>query len=368
MTNVLRIKRRAAGGAAGAPAALANAELAFNEQDNVLYYGTGTGGAGGTATQVIAIAGPGAFVSSQTSQSANTVLAAPNGASGAPSFRALAAADIPSLTAAKISDFDTQVRASRLDQMAAPTADVSLSGHKLTNLSDPTSAQDAATKAYVDGVAQGISFKTAVRVATTANIALSGTQTIDGIAVGAGDRVLVKNQTTQADNGIYIAAAGAWSRAADMDAWSEVPGAFVFIEEGASQADTGWVCTADPGGTLGSTAITWTQFNSAGSYSAGNGLQLTGSVFSVLANGGTITVSASGIKLSDTYAGQSTITTLGTIGTGAWQGATIGVAYGGTGAATLTGLVKGNGTSAFTAAVAGTDYLDPGSTIDGGTF
>lgn len=150
---------------------------------------------------------------------------------------------------------------------------------------DPTVALGAATKQYVDNVAQGLDVKGSVRVATTANITLSGTQTIDGIAVVAGDRVLVKNQSTASANGIYVVAAGAWTRATDMDNWAEVPGAFTFVEQGTTQADTGWVCTSDQGGTLGTTAITWAQFSGAGTYAAGTGLTLTGTTFSITNTG-----------------------------------------------------------------------------------
>jgi hypothetical protein len=129
----------------------------------------------------------------------------------------------------------------------------------------PSNSTDIANKAYVDTVAQGLDTKASVVAGTTANITLSGAQTIDGIAVVATDRVLVKNQTAPADNGIYVASATAWSRAPDMDTWAEVPGAYVFVETGSTLADTGWVCTSDAGGTIGVTAITWAQFSGAGS-------------------------------------------------------------------------------------------------------
>lgn len=435
MANTIRLKRRASGGATGAPATLKTTEPAFNEADNVLYIGFGDDGSG-NATSIVTVGGKGAFAdlsSTQTIGGAKTFSTAPshptpatadnsttsattafvkaqnyitgnqtitlsgdisgsgttaitgtlatvnsnvgtftkvtvNGKGLVTAASNLLATDIPTLTAAKISDFDTQVRTSRLDQMAAPTASVAFNSQKITGLSDPTAAQDAATKNYVDSVAQGLDIKVSVKCATTANITLSGAQTIDGISVVAGDRVLVKNQTTASANGIYVASATAWTRATDMDAWAEFVSAFCFVEQGTTQGDTGWVSTVDAGGTLGTTSVTFAQFSGAGTYIAGAGLTLTGSTFDVVGTANRITVAADSIDIASTYVGQTSITTLGTIATGTWNATTISVAKGGTGATTLTGLVKGNGTSAFTAAVAGTDYLDPNSTIDGGTF
>jgi|GEM_PF-4777285 len=151
----------------------------------------------------------------------------------------------------------------------------------ITGLPDPTNPQDAATKAYVDAVIQGLDPKPSVRVATTTNITLSGLQAVDGITVSAGDRVLVKNQSSAPTNGILIASAGAWTRAADFDAWVEIPGAFCFVEDGTTNAGSGWVCTSKAGGTLGTTAVTWSQFSGGGSYTAGVGLTLTGNQFAV---------------------------------------------------------------------------------------
>jgi phage-related tail fiber protein len=219
----------------------------------------------------------------------------------------LSATDIPTLTAAKISDFDTQVRTSRLDQMALPTADVSMNSRKLTNLLDPVNAQDAATKNYVDMTVQGLDPKQSVRAATTANIAtLSGTMTIDGIALVAGDRVLVKDQTTASQNGIYVVAAGAWSRSLDADTWAELPGAYVFAEAGTTNADMGYVCTVEAGGTLGTTSITFQQFSGAGQISAGLGLTKNGNSIDIgTASSARIVVNADNIDLA----------TIGTAGT-----------------------------------------------------
>jgi len=129
----------------------------------------------------------------------------------------------------------------------------------------PSGSTDIANKSYVDTVAQGLDTKASVVAATTVNITLSGTQTVDGIALIAADRCLVKNQTLPQNNGIYDVAAGAWTRSSDMNTWAQVPGAYVFVETGTTLADTGWVCTSDAGGTLGTTAIVWAQFSGAGS-------------------------------------------------------------------------------------------------------
>lgn len=200
----------------------------------------------------------------------------------------------------------------------------------------PSADTDIANKAYVDSVAQGLDIKASCLYGTVANITLSGLGTQAGGdwtgSLTAGDRILVKSQTNQAENGIYAASASGWTRTADMNTWSEVPGAFTFIEDGATLLSTGWVTTAGSTGTIGVTAMPWTQFSGAGTYNAGNGLQLVGNTFSVKANGTTLDVSSSGVKISDTYPGQTSITTLGTIGTGTWQGTPIAVAYGGTGA------------------------------------
>jgi hypothetical protein len=159
---------------------------------------------------------------------------------------------------------------------------VGLNGQKITNLADPTNPQDAATKNYVDLTAQGLDAKASVKVASTANLGLTGLAAIDGVTPIAGDRVLAKDQTTQSANGIYVAASGAWTRATDMDAWTEVPGAYTFVEQGTTNADSGWLCTSDQGGTLGTTAITWVQFSGAGQITAGAGLTKTGNTIDVI--------------------------------------------------------------------------------------
>ena len=161
------------------------------------------------------------------------------------------------------------------------TGTVNVGGFKVTNMATPVSGTDATTKDYVDNLVQGLIVKNAVKVATTTNITLSGTQTIDGYSVQVNDRVLVKNQTAPAENGIYSAQSSTWTRTTDADTWDELISAYVFVQLGSTQADTGWVCTIDSGGTLGVTAVTWAQFSGAGTFTAGQGLLLASNAFSI---------------------------------------------------------------------------------------
>jgi hypothetical protein len=224
----------------------------------------------------------------------------------------------------------------RLDQITAPTASVSLNSQKITNLLDPTVSTDGATKNYVDTTAQGLSAKTACVCATTANITLSGLQAIDGYTTLANDRVLVKNQTTTSANGIYVAASGAWTRALDMDVWAEVPSAYTWVEQGTTQADTGWVCTSDPGGTLNTTAITFVQFSGAAMITAGAGLQKAGNTISALPDNATIDTAGAGSSIevksggiTGTQLAAGSVNLAGTAVTGA-----LGLVNGGTGQTT----------------------------------
>lgn len=145
----------------------------------------------------------------------------------------------------------------------------------------PLNGQDFANKAYVDAVSQGLSFKQPANVATLGNITLSGLQTIDSYAVQAGDRVLVKNQTIQANNGIYTASTGAWVRSLDANTYQELLAAYLFILQGTFNAGASYVNTNMPGGTLGVTPIGFVQFSNNATYSAGTGLTLTGTQFSI---------------------------------------------------------------------------------------
>jgi hypothetical protein len=174
----------------------------------------------------------------------------------------------------------------------------------ITGLASPTNDSDAATKGYVDALAQGIDAKASVVAATTANITLSGAQTIDGISIVAGDRVLVKDQSTASNNGIYLCATGSWTRTTDADTYAELVAAFTFVEKGTTNADSGFICTIDAGGTLGSTSITWAQFSGAGQITAGDGLTKTGNTLNVgtasssriVVNGDNIDLATSGVS------------------------------------------------------------------------
>lgn len=168
-----------------------------------------------------------------------------------------------------------------ISALAGAAAILDMNGHKITEVGDPVAPTDAANKGYVDNAIAGLSWKEAVRVGSTVNVALTGLVAIDGVTPVAGDRVLLKNQTAPAENGIYIAAAGAWSRATDNDSASEMSGAAVFVEEGTTNADTAWVVTTNDPITVGTTAIAWGQFAGGGSITAGAGLTQTGNVFDV---------------------------------------------------------------------------------------
>jgi hypothetical protein len=252
------------------------------------------------------------------------------------------------------------------------TGTVAVNGAKITGLAEPTASDDAATKGYVDARAAGLDPKQSVRAATTGNINIStdleNGDTIDGVTLATGDRVLVKDQSTGSQNGIYVVvSSGAASRSTDMDEDEEVTaGLFFFVEEGTTNADSGWVLTSDNPLVVDTDALTFTQFSGAGQITAGAALSKTGNTLDVevAANGGIeissdalqlksslagagltyttgvldvvgtanrITVNANDIDIASTYVGQSSITTLGTIGTGTWNATVIDEVYGGTG-------------------------------------
>ena len=445
MANNIRIKRRAASGGAGAPTSLLNAELAYNEASNILYYGFGDDG-NGTATSVAAIAGSGnsvdlsstqtisgdktfsgdvdltgafkidgtevtasatelnhlvgvtAGVQSQidvivqdvsdftalsgvaanatnlgsftgsiiaddqtvkaaiqaletqvedgsgtltaddnntaafasgtvtisgdtgisTTASANelkidlddtAVTAASYGAAGTVATytvdqqgRLTASADVLiDIAHTQVNDFDAGVQANTLDSLAQPVADVALNNNKITGLADPVGDQDAVNKRYADALVNGLDVKDSVRVATTANITLSGTQAVDGQALSAGDRVLVKDQSDASENGIYVVVdGGVWARSEDANADAEVTsGLFVFVEQGTTNADAGFVLQTTGTIDVDTTDLSFVQFSGAGQVVAGAGLGKTGNQLDVgTADAGRIVINANDIDLA----------------------------------------------------------------------
>jgi len=183
--------------------------------------------------------------------------------------------------------------------LAPPTADVSWGGFKLTNLGTPTAGTDAVTKAYADAAINGLAWKDNVRLASTGNLNLMAIVAVDGVTPVVGDRILVKNQTTPSENGIYIASNSAWTRAADFSAAADMTNASVFVSEGSTQSDTAWVMTTNQPITVGTTGLTWVQFGAPASYIAGAGLTLTGQTFDVGAGTG-ITVAADSVAVDTT--------------------------------------------------------------------
>ena len=362
MSNTIRIKKRAASGSAGAPSSLSPSELAFNEADLKLYYGFGDNGSTPpSASSIIVIGGSGGFFNKTDTRTANTILAGPtSGSAAAPTFRSLVVADIPTLTSAKVSDFDTQVRTNRVDQLASAT-------NPVTGVT-PTSDNHFATKSYVDGVSQGLDVKDSCVAATTGNItiatALNNGDTLDGVSLSTNDRVLVKDQSSASENGIYIVGSSP-ARADDLAAGADAAGMFTFVEKGTFNADNGFVCSSDKGSAVvGTNNLTFVQFSGAGQITAGDGLDKSANTLSVdlKSNGGLVIESTEiAVDLS-----ASSIT------------GTLAVSDGGTGstsasaARTALGLAIGTNVQAFDAQLSDVAGLTPSNGVfivgDGSNF
>lgn len=248
------------------------------------------------------------------------------------------------------------------------------------SVATPTADGHAANKAYVDGARSGLDVKQSVKLATNAALpaythlsgvltgSANGVLSIDGANPLVGNRILVKNETSSNApyNGIYDVTnpgspseAFVLTRSSDANESAEVtPGLFVFVEQGDNWSDSGWVLTTDGTITLGTTNLTFVQFSAAGQSIAGNGLTKTGNTIDVVGTADRITANADSIDIASTYAGQSSITTLGTITTGTWDATTVAVTAGGTGQESFTdnGVIYGNGTGALDVTAAGTEH------------
>lgn len=191
----------------------------------------------------------------------------------------------------------------KADGSRAFTGNLSMGTSKITNLADPSNSQDAATKAYVDALIQGFDWKQSVKAATTAPGTLSTSfaagQEIDGVTLGVGDRILVKDQTNGSENGIYIVnATGAPTRAEDANSSADMTaGVTVFISQGTTQGNSSWSLTTDDPVNLGTTAIEFTQVAGGSLYVAGAGLALNGSTFDVVAADTSLTVNADSLQV-----------------------------------------------------------------------
>lgn len=301
-----------------APSSPVTGQLYYNTGDNTLYWYDGTTwvssrGAGAppdatTSTKgMIQLAGDltGSATSPQIAAGVVTdvdvAAANKDGAAATPSMRTLGAGAAQAMAGNR-----------SLDTITAPGGPVNMNGQKITNGADPSSNLDFVTKQYADALIQGLDAKQSCHAATTANIANLATgapNTLDGVTLVQGDRVLVKDQSPATTNGIYVVttlgtgANGVWTRSFDADTWAELPAAYVWIENGTTNGDSGWICTVSAGGTLGTNNVTWALFSSAGALIAGLGLNKTGNKIDVGANPGSgITVNLDDIAVDSTVA------------------------------------------------------------------
>jgi len=266
------------------------------------------------------------------------------------------------------------------------TGTIDVSSARITSLATPTQTTDAATKAYVDAQLQGLDVKNSVRVATTANGTLSSAfannSTVDGVTLATGDRILLKDQSTGSENGIYtVNSSGAPTRATDFDADSEVTGGtFFFVEEGTVNADNGFVMTNDGTVTVGSTALVFTQFSGAGQVTAGSALTKSGNTLNVAVDDSSIEVSSDALRVK--ASGITNAMLAGSIDLTAKVTGALPVGNGGTGlssiakgsvlvansANTLSALDGGGSNDGILTYTASSDTLAFATAVDGGTF
>mgnify|MGYP003118091003 CR=1 FL=1 len=231
MSNVIKIKRSSG---SSAPSSLRRGELAYAEGSKALYIGAGD---------------------------ENNAGAAPN----------------------------QPIIGGALNKLESPTGSLNMSSQRIVALADPVGSSDAATKSYVDAARSGLDVKASVRAASTGAISgfpdLSSAPTIDGVSIQDGDRVLIKDESTASNNGIWVwnNSGTIFTRATDFDSNTEVTaGAFTFVEEGSTYADSGWVLTTNDDITVGTTGLAFAQFSGAGQITAGDGILKSGNTLSVM--------------------------------------------------------------------------------------
>lgn len=205
---------------------------------------------------------------------------------------------------------------------------VDFNSQRALNMASPSAGTDGANKDYVDSKAAGLAWKQSVRVATTANgtlaTAYENGDSVDGVTLATGDRILIKNQTSQTENGIYtVNATGAPTRATDADSTAELESATVFVQAGSTNADTAWTQTTNAP-TIGSSNIVFAQFGAGQSYTAdGNGIELSSTTFSLELDGTSLSKSASGLRIGSAAAAAGLTESSGLLSVGAGTGITV---------------------------------------------